>query len=72
MTGEIMELKVKMIHLLDQKEKVATRHGEINRLRGWPPGWFSWTYKLVNSVKTGTDMDKFLYMKMHTHKNMGK
>ena len=20
--------------------------GEINQLRGWPPGWFSWTSKL--------------------------
>ena len=50
MTGEIIKLKVKIIHLLDQKDKVATLHGEINQLRGRPPGWFSWTSKLGDEM----------------------
>ena len=63
MTGEIMELKVKMMHLLDQKEKVATLHGEINQLRGWPPGWFSWTSTLLDEMLM-TDEIMWLKVKM--------
>ena len=46
-TAEKLWLKAKMEHLLDQKEKVAPSGGRLAQLRGWPPGWLSWTSELM-------------------------
>ena len=41
-----------MEHLLYQKEMVATSGGRLAELRGWPPGWISWSCKHVDELMT--------------------
>ena len=50
MTGEIWWLNVKMIHLLNQNQIVATSLGDYTSLLGWPPGW---TSELVEMLMSG-------------------
>ena len=37
-------------YIFRTKKKRSPLQGEINQLRGWPPGWFSWTSKLGNEM----------------------
>ena len=60
MNDEDLWLKVKMEHLLHQKEKVASSWGYSPSL-GAAPGWFCWTSKLWLD-ETMTDQRQVLMM----------
>jgi hypothetical protein len=63
MTGETWWLKFKMGHILDQKEKGRNFWESLDQLRGWPPGWLSWSSK-QNEVKLMTLVRKDVMKKI--------